>query len=60
MLSAGTVMHLKQKLFPLVIFNNYYGTIHILEIIYIQCQFLDTFSCLSYVFHTALTCVLAF
>jgi hypothetical protein len=32
MLSAGTLMYLKQILFSLVIFYNYCGTIHILDI----------------------------
>jgi uncharacterized protein (DUF486 family) len=35
MLSAGTLMYLKQKLFPLVISYNNCGTIHILDINYI-------------------------
>jgi hypothetical protein len=36
MLSAGTLMYLKQILFPLVIFYNNCGTIHILNTNYIQ------------------------
>jgi hypothetical protein len=35
MLSAGTLMYLKQILFPLVIFYNNCGTIHILDTDYI-------------------------
>jgi hypothetical protein len=43
MLSAGTLMHLKQILFPLVIFYNKCGTIHILDINYIRYKFIYIF-----------------
>jgi hypothetical protein len=47
MLSAGTLMYLKQILFPLVIFYNNCGTVHILDINYIQLyKFPDLVSCL--------------
>jgi hypothetical protein len=40
MLSAGTLMYLKQKLFPLVIFYNYCGAFHILDINSIPYKFI--------------------
>jgi hypothetical protein len=43
MLSAGTLMYLKQILFPLVIFYNNCGTIHILDINYIQYKLIYIF-----------------
>jgi hypothetical protein len=47
MLSAGTLMYLKQILFPLVISYNNCGTIHILDTNYIQLyKFPDLVSCL--------------
>jgi hypothetical protein len=47
MLSAGTLMYLKQTLFPFVIFYNNCGTIHILDTNYIQLyKFPDLVSCL--------------
>jgi hypothetical protein len=47
MLSAGTSMYLKQILFPLDIFNNNCGTIHILDTNCIELyKFLDLVSCL--------------
>jgi hypothetical protein len=47
MLSAGTLMHLKQILFPLDIFYNNCGTIDILDTNYIQLyKFPDLVSCL--------------
>jgi hypothetical protein len=49
-LSAGTLMYLKQILFPLVIFYNNCGTIHILDTNYIQ----------LYKFHDSVSCLLAF
>jgi hypothetical protein len=45
--NAGTLMYLKQKLFPLVIFYDNCGTIHILDTNYIQLyKFPDLVSCL--------------
>jgi hypothetical protein len=47
MLSAGTLMYLKQILFPLVIFYKNCGIIHILDTNYIQLyKFPDLVSCL--------------
>jgi hypothetical protein len=47
MLSAATLMYLKQILFPLVIFYNNCGTIHIFNTNYIQLyKFPDLVSCL--------------
>jgi hypothetical protein len=47
MLSAGTLMYLKQILFPSVIFYDNCGTIHILDTKYIQLyKFPDLVSCL--------------
>jgi hypothetical protein len=47
MLSAGTLMYLKQILFPSVIFYNNCGTIDILDTNYIQLhKFPDLISCL--------------
>jgi hypothetical protein len=53
MLSAGTFMYLKQILFPLVIFYNNCGTVHILDTNCIQLyKFPDLVSCLLvFVFH---------
>jgi hypothetical protein len=53
MLSAGTLMYLKQILFPLVIFYNNCFTIHMLDTNYIQLyKFPDLMSCLLvFVFH---------
>jgi hypothetical protein len=43
MLSAGTLMYLKQILFPLAIFYNNCGIIHILDTNYIQYKFIYVF-----------------